>query len=1087
MSGLRSILNYQTGGAIRRFQTGGNVTQGDLEQFQALVASGNFPQAAALAASLKIPPDVTAAYVNANAANLNLPSGFQVSGENIAAITPQPAAPSPITITAPTFTPVYTPPAAPIKPQPNVSSPSSISIGGVNTTPGVNTTVKRFNELINIGTPQSFQLAANLAKSEKFTDEQTATYLNQNFPQFGGNVNADLVAAARSGTLTEQNLLNDFDDRMARGDFTGASNVVKQAAGIFGDDVYGVVADRLNKSPLYTGLRENVGGAVYTRKNIFDFVNPPSGEGAAGVGGAPGRDAGGAGAGGANVPTPGGDAGAGGGGGRSDTTLPASRPPVPAAAPDTFRFAAPQRGIAALRGPAYMSSLLEMPAGATNMTSAFGGSGIGAAGIRDAAGKFLNAEMAAGRVSGPDDPKFQAQIAGFMDRMNVSPAEYAAAFGAGRGGVQSLYDAVRPQGVFATPQARPQAQPFTLQTGATFAPPIQPLAFEGSTDPKLRAQVITNYLYPGGKQTNVSAADLANAMGQYGVTMSDIMGIKPPPSATPTTAAKPAPAPVNDFGGARAGGLVTYKEGGMPKHTAKEAGSQFNMSEFLDKQGRLVGGFSKPIRDQYGNITNYEFVPYQSNVVFNPELRKAEARGMSEEEREAARRGLIVRQGTTGVDPYRGGLAGIEVREPTMRERPQYYSYAQGGLASLAENLADKGRGGDSMLVHMSPEEVQGLRGLAVHMGGDLTINPQTGLPEAKLLKKLLPILPFIPGIGQVLGPIAQALGPIGKAASAFASASPLLAKSIASGIIGGFTAPGKGFNFKEGLKTGIGAFAGGKLFETLSAMGAPGGSGPVSGAPPSMGPVDPTSGGVTSAMVGVSGPQVEGGFGNFVENVTPFTPAGQAPITGPSSAPIEGVGVNAPDPTLGSGLRSLAEGAVDATTGAIARNPKEALLLGSMGLSAYQSKQEQEKFGAAQAAKEREEEERRRQYEELFSRTLGRVPMAAGGGLVAMAGGGMSTFEYGGTTAPTGEPRMVQGAGDGMSDNIPANIEGVQEARLANDEFVVPADVVADIGNGSSSAGAKKLYAMMDRIRKARHGTTEQPPEIDAERLMPA
>jgi hypothetical protein len=62
-----------------------------------------------------------------------------------------------------------------------------------------------------------------------------------------------------------------------------------------------------------------------------------------------------------------------------------------------------------------------------------------------------------------------------------------------------------------------------------------------------------------------------------------------------------------------------------------------------------------------------------------------------------------------------------------------------------------------------------------------------------------------------------------------------------------------------------------------------------------------------------------------------------------------------------------------------------------------------------------------------------------------------------------------------------------VQEARLADGEFVIPADVVADIGNGSSDAGSKKLYDMMDRIRMARHGTKEQPPEIKAERLMPA
>ena len=95
--------------------------------------------------------------------------------------------------------------------------------------------------------------------------------------------------------------------------------------------------------------------------------------------------------------------------------------------------------------------------------------------------------------------------------------------------------------------------------------------------------------------------------------------------------------------------------------------------------------------------------------------------------------------------------------------------------------------------------------------------------------------------------------------------------------------------------------------------------------------------------------------------------------------------------------------------------------------------------------------------------------------------------MEGGGATGPTGEPRVIRGTGDGMSDSVPATIEGVQEARLANDEFVIPADVVADIGNGSSDAGAKKLYGMMDRIRKARHGTTKQPPEINAEAMMPA
>lgn len=82
---------------------------------------------------------------------------------------------------------------------------------------------------------------------------------------------------------------------------------------------------------------------------------------------------------------------------------------------------------------------------------------------------------------------------------------------------------------------------------------------------------------------------------------------------------------------------------------------------------------------------------------------------------------------------------------------------------------------------------------------------------------------------------------------------------------------------------------------------------------------------------------------------------------------------------------------------------------------------------------------------------------------------------------------RYLSGGGDGMSDSIPATINNKQPARLADGEFVVPADVVADLGNGSSNAGAKKLYAMMRRVRKARHGTTKQPPEVKTEKAMPA
>jgi hypothetical protein len=82
---------------------------------------------------------------------------------------------------------------------------------------------------------------------------------------------------------------------------------------------------------------------------------------------------------------------------------------------------------------------------------------------------------------------------------------------------------------------------------------------------------------------------------------------------------------------------------------------------------------------------------------------------------------------------------------------------------------------------------------------------------------------------------------------------------------------------------------------------------------------------------------------------------------------------------------------------------------------------------------------------------------------------------------------RMLKGPGDGMSDNIPATIAGKQPARLANEEFVIPADVVSHLGNGSSEAGAKQLYKMMDRVRHARTGKKAQGKQINAAKLMPA
>ena len=100
-------------------------------------------------------------------------------------------------------------------------------------------------------------------------------------------------------------------------------------------------------------------------------------------------------------------------------------------------------------------------------------------------------------------------------------------------------------------------------------------------------------------------------------------------------------------------------------------------------------------------------------------------------------------------------------------------------------------------------------------------------------------------------------------------------------------------------------------------------------------------------------------------------------------------------------------------------------------------------------------------------------VPEYAAGGIAQLATGG--------------KPRYLAGQTDGMADKIKARIDGNQEARLSHGEFVIPADVVGHLGNGNSEAGAERLYAMMDRIRKARTGTKKQGKQINPDKYLAA
>jgi hypothetical protein len=468
-----------------------------------------------------------------------------------------------------------------------------------------------------------------------------------------------------------------------------------------------------------------------------------------------------------------------------------------------------------------------------------------------------------------------------------------------------------------------------------------------------------------------------------------------------------------------------------------------------------------------------------------------------------------------------------------------------GGLASVAQELASKGRGGDTMLAHINPEEA----GILKALGGSGTINPKTGLPE------FISLFPK-KGISLNFGPLGKVK--FGKKSSDLIQAAtaiylgsympggPQLSTAGSAAVYGGVRAADTG-SLTEGIRAGLTAYSLASAYQGLggsappaaggsgAAGGGGGGAGSMSGGPAGVesGVVEAGTVPVVVESVPATVPPATGadmGFNvaapgagfSYPEGSFAYDAGGEFIPVGSDYVPSELVQQQATDiATKGDYLNqqkalpylesmkpvsqqtpttpTAPDGYLAKTLPASAQEYVPDFLLDAsgttlaagtlLGTSLLGGAQERQTYARQQAALRAEEEEKKRRYRELFASTLGQVPIrtARQGGLMSLAKGGMTYMEAGGTTGLTGMPRDVTGTGDGMSDSVPATIEGVQEARLADGEFVIPADVVADIGNGSSGAGSKKLYSMMDRIRKARHGTTKQPPEINAEALMPA
>jgi len=441
-------------------------------------------------------------------------------------------------------------------------------------------------------------------------------------------------------------------------------------------------------------------------------------------------------------------------------------------------------------------------------------------------------------------------------------------------------------------------------------------------------------------------------------------------------------------------------------------------------------------------------------------------------------------------------------------------------LQVAAKHLASKGRGPDTMLVHMAPGEVKSLQELAMAHGGTLTTNPDTGLPEAGFLSSILPMV-----AGAALAPL-----------TAGTSLAFLGTPMGAALTVGGLQALRTG-SLQKGLMAGLGAYSGAGIGDVVGKAGTAAIEAGATGAAPITGAVTPpyqlfTPNPVLQLPVQMS-------LRNTCSQPPPLfllhpplllllilNPVLQ--LRTPAAPPV----TPPPVPNVPNQLDLMSDRAAALreagpmgpfTRGIeeIGKDPsklfnKENLKYGVAGLGSLMLQEPK----SVQAP--RDTEQYRYAYSpgrEMPPTRMGDVGeytyfrpsytrLAADGGIMnAMPVQQMSDrndaemlalnrsqmFAKGGISHLgdySDGGRLLRGPGDGVSDSIPATIANKRPARLADGEFVVPARIVSELGNGSTDAGARKLYAMMDRVQKNRRKTVGKGKvavNSRSEKLLPA
>jgi hypothetical protein len=453
-------------------------------------------------------------------------------------------------------------------------------------------------------------------------------------------------------------------------------------------------------------------------------------------------------------------------------------------------------------------------------------------------------------------------------------------------------------------------------------------------------------------------------------------------------------------------------------------------------------------------------------------------------------------------------------------------------LELAAQHLASRGRKGDTMLVHMAPEEVSGLQALARAGGGTLTLNPDTGLPEANFLKRMLPML-----IGA------------GITAATGGAAAPWM---VGLGM-GGVETLRTG-SLEKGLMAGLGAYGGAGLAGGLLGAGNTAVSQAASAANPSfVGPMPGAASGTSALGAGIQNLGTAGGPSAAVsamgggaqaakyglaalsptlqaEAAKPFDGGGPNPYeydydpnsqrytrvapgtrardmlapTTPMMAaggPIEDMSYqNRMDTLMANGGQMFAEGGQVNLQGTFTAGDQGGGSFGQANANGYQaaggggpipgfSSSFGQMGGGGQMGglDPRAVQANPQGFAQYMAQMQQREQQMPGSTMMAQgfARGGMSHL---GDYSDGG--RLLKGPGDGVSDSIPATIADKRPARLADGEFVVPARIVSELGNGSTEAGARKLYSMMDRVQKARGKTTGKDRvavNSRAEKLLPA